>query len=63
MRKSRQKSKKWACWKNSRAKNQKNGALGNSAAPNQLKMGRRKIPQAQINLKWVVGKFRKPKST
>ena len=27
------------------------------------KMGRREIPQAQINLKWVVGKFRKAKST
>ena len=62
-RKSRQKIKKMVCLRVSRGKNQKNGASENSARPNQLKMGCREIPQAQINLKWRVGKFRKPKST
>ena len=32
MRKSRQKSKKWGCWKNSKPKNEKNGSSGNSDA-------------------------------
>ena len=41
----------------------KSWASGNSASPNQVKMARREIPQAQIKLKRGVGKFRKPKSS
>ena len=51
MRKSRQKIKKKGCLRVSQGKNEKNKASGNSASPNQLKMGRREIPQGQINLK------------
>jgi|GEM_PF-6439157 len=41
----------------------KSWASGNSARPNQVKMARREIPQAQIKLKRGVGKFRSPKKS
>jgi len=40
----------------------KSRSSGNSASPNQVKMVRREIPQAQIKLKRGVGNFRKAKS-
>ena len=71
-----QKIKKTGCWSSSKAKKSKSRSSGNSGArkikkmgvgkfrsPKNQKDGRREIPQAQIKLKWRVGKFRKAKSS
>ena len=58
-----QRSKKMVVGKFRKPEKSKSWASGNSASPNQVKMGRRKIPQGQIKLKWCVGKFRKPKQS
>ncbi|WP_234984376.1 hypothetical protein, partial [Segatella oulorum] len=57
------KIKKMGVGKFRKAKKSKRWASGNSASPNQVKMARREIPQAQIKLKRGVGKFRKAKSS
>ena len=51
------------CWSSSKAEKSKRWAAGVPARAKNQKDGRREIPQAQIKLKWAVGKFRKAKKS